>query len=529
MNVAIYARVSSERQDVDLSITAQLKALREYAGRNGHHIVKEFVDEAESGRTSARPAFREMVALARRPGKPFSAVIVWKYSRFARSRGDSILYKTMLKKAGVQVISINEPFEDSPVGRLMEGIIESLDEFYSDNLGEDVTRGMRESAARGFYISARPPYGYRKMKVQEGARERTKLEPDPVESNIVKAMFEAIKNEQGLKDIVRSLNDKKILSPRGKEWGKTGVYSILTNEIYTGVLIWGRNSKRDLPPVRTENACPAIIDRDIFDQVQKIMKQRMSARVHPRRIASPFLLSGLTRCGHCGKMLTGRYAKGGKFAYYVCGTLDKRNAGSCPARYLNAGKFEGIVVEQLKKKVLTKENLKELVAVTNQELDAEMQSHHEELDIISRAIDDTNRRLERLYDAVEIGKIDLDDLALRIRELRLRQEQLQGRKIEIETRMSDRRVELVNLETMTEYISDLQAVLQEGTVSERKAFIRSFIKEIRVTGDNAVMTYSMPELPEKLCLKKVGVPRFVQYGGPFWTRTRDPSLIRTVL
>jgi len=135
MNVALYARVSSDKQDTDLSIMAQLKALREYTAKNGYKVVKEFVDEAESGRTTARPAFREMVSLVRRQQRPFDAVLVWKYSRFARSREDSIVYKTMLRKNGVQVISITEPFEDTPTGRLLEAMIESLDEFYSANLG----------------------------------------------------------------------------------------------------------------------------------------------------------------------------------------------------------------------------------------------------------------------------------------------------------------------------------------------------------------------------------------------------------
>jgi len=118
-----------------------------------------------------------------------------------------------------------------------------------------------------------------------------------------------------------------------------------------------------------------------------------------------------------------------------------------------------------------------------------MESHHNELDAISRSIiDDTNRRLERLYDAIETGKLDLDDLTLRIKELRQRQEQLQTHRIEIENRMSDRKVELVNLETMTEYIVDMQAVLREETLVERKAFIRGFVKDIRVSGDDAVLT-----------------------------------------
>jgi DNA invertase Pin-like site-specific DNA recombinase len=136
MKAALYARVSSEKQDVDLSITAQLKAMREYCTKNGYEIVKEYVDEAESGKTTARPAFRDMIAAARRSPKPFDVILVWKYSRFARSREDSIVFKTMLRKKGIRVISISEPAEDTPTGKLMEAMIESLDEFYSENLGQ---------------------------------------------------------------------------------------------------------------------------------------------------------------------------------------------------------------------------------------------------------------------------------------------------------------------------------------------------------------------------------------------------------
>lgn len=157
MRALLYGRVSSDRQDIDLSISAQLKALREYASRNGHVVVGEFVDQAESGRTTYRPKFREMISLARKPNKPFDLILVYKYSRFARNREDSIVYKALLRKCGVQLISITEPFDDSAVGRLMQSIIECIDEFYSDNLGEEVTRGMRESASRRFYLSAKSP------------------------------------------------------------------------------------------------------------------------------------------------------------------------------------------------------------------------------------------------------------------------------------------------------------------------------------------------------------------------------------
>ena len=97
MKVALYARVSSEAQDTDLSLTAQLRALREFTERNGYELIREFVDEAESGRSVDRPAFKEMIALARTKQPPFEAILVWKLNRFARSRADSVTYKTLLR------------------------------------------------------------------------------------------------------------------------------------------------------------------------------------------------------------------------------------------------------------------------------------------------------------------------------------------------------------------------------------------------------------------------------------------------
>jgi len=106
---AIYARVSSEKQaEKDLSIPAQLKALRRYALERGWEIVSEYIDEAESAKSASRPAFQEMVAAAKKKEKPFDTILVWKLSRFARNREDSIIYKSLLRKRGISVISINE-------------------------------------------------------------------------------------------------------------------------------------------------------------------------------------------------------------------------------------------------------------------------------------------------------------------------------------------------------------------------------------------------------------------------------------
>ncbi len=131
---ALYARVSSDRQDVDLSVSAQLRALRDYAERNGYIVAHEYVDEAESGGNDERPQFRQMIDAGRRNNAPFQVILVWKFSRFTRKREHAVMYKSMLRRRGIRVVSITEHADDSPTGKLMEAIIETMDEFYSENL-----------------------------------------------------------------------------------------------------------------------------------------------------------------------------------------------------------------------------------------------------------------------------------------------------------------------------------------------------------------------------------------------------------
>ena len=99
---ALYARVSSDRQDVDLSVAAQLRALRDYAERNGYLVAREYVDEAESGRTADRPQFRRMLDEAAKPEAPFKEILVWKFSRFTRKREHAVAFKSMLLAQGHQ-------------------------------------------------------------------------------------------------------------------------------------------------------------------------------------------------------------------------------------------------------------------------------------------------------------------------------------------------------------------------------------------------------------------------------------------
>ena len=165
-----------------------------------------------------RPEFHRMIEQARKTKAPFKEILVWKFSRFTRKREHAVALKSMLRRQGVRVVSITEHAEDNPTGRPLEGVIETVDEFYSENLAQEVLRGMREAASRGFWVAPLAPYGYRKVKVLDGAKERPTLELDPDASLVVKRIFDLAEARMGMLKIARVLNDEGIASPRGKLW-----------------------------------------------------------------------------------------------------------------------------------------------------------------------------------------------------------------------------------------------------------------------------------------------------------------------
>ena len=521
---AFYARVSSDRQDVDLSVSAQLRALKDYARANGYSVARQYVDEAESGRVADRPQFREMIEEGSKPNAPFEVILVWKFSRFTRKREHAVAFKSMLRRKGIRVVSITEHADDSPTGKLMEAIIESVDEFYSENLAEDVTRGMREAASRGFFLGSKAPFGYRRVKVSDGMKERPTLEVDPATAPVVKEIFESSLSGYGLKEICRTLNDRGITN-RGKRWYKGGLHYLLTNEAYTGTAVWGRTTKveKAQDPVRVEGAWPALVSRELFDAVQQAMRDRAPKVQRPGRVGSKFLLSGLLKCGVCGRPYSGQGAKSGQFGYYVCGTLFREGAGTCSARYLNAPRVEDFIVEKIRERILTEETIVELVTMVAEEIDAMAGELSGRLEVIDAELRDVRKRLERLYEALETSELTLEVLSPRIFSLRHREEQLEAAREDAETQREQRRVELPTTEEIKGYVADFREFLQEGTFPERKALIRNFVEGIEVVGDEATLTYTVPMPKDGVKRESASVLDFVQSGPPTWTVHRPSS------
>ena len=517
--VALYARVSSDRQDVDLSVAAQLRALRDFAKASGYVVAREYIDEAESGRVADRPQFREMIEEGSQPKAPFQEILVWKFSRFTRKREHAVAFKSMLRRKGIRVVSITEHADDSATGRLMEAIIESVDEFYSENLAQEVTRGMREAASRGFFMGPKAPFGYRRVKVADGPKERPTLEVDPATAPVVREIFESSLRGNGLKEICKDLNERGITN-RGRRWYKGGLHYLLTNEAYTGTAVWGVKTKDEkaADPVRVEGAWPALVSRDLFDAVQQAMRERAPSVRRPASVGSRFLLSGPLRCGVCGRPYVGQGAKSGQYGYYVCGTLFREGAGTCDnGRYLNAPKVEGFIVEKIRDRILNDETIVELVTLVAEEIDAMAGELAGRLKVIEAELGDVESRLGRLYEALETSELTLEALSPRILSLRHREEQLQAAREDAESQLEQRRVELPTTEEIKGYVADFREFLEEGTFPERKALIRNFVRGIEVDGDEATLTYTIPMPSDGVTSEGTSVLDFVQSGPPFCT------------
>lgn len=230
MNAAAYIRVSTDDQ-IEFSPASQLNQLRIYAQNHQLLLLDShiYMDEGISGRTAARrPAFLKMISAARETPRPFDVILVWKYSRFARSRQDSIFYKSLLRReCGIDVISVTEPLSDDPTSILMEALLEAMDEYYSVNLGQEVRRGMQEKFKRGGVVSI-PPFGYQ---VVEGH-----FVPDQVQAPYVSMIYQQFLAGSTCPEIARFLNDSGIRTSRGNPFDGRAIRYILTNPFYIGIL-----------------------------------------------------------------------------------------------------------------------------------------------------------------------------------------------------------------------------------------------------------------------------------------------------
>ncbi len=343
---ACYIRVSTDKQE-ELSPDSQLKEIRKYAKANGYNIPSQFIFkemEGVSGRyADKRQEFQRMIATAKQKPRLFDAVIVWKFSRFARNQDEAAFYKSVLrKKLGIDVISASEPISDGMYGRLIEMIIEWSDEFYSYNLSGEVMRGMKEKAVRGGY-QASFPYGY---KSNNGLPEIFQEEAD-----IVRKIFhEYVYNKKSLADITRTLNNLGIKTSKGNMWEYRTVKYILENPFYIGKVRWNRQHheshsiKDESEWIIADATHNPIIENKLFENAQKIFSTRNK---HNLKAASSVThwLSGIVKCSACGySLFVGAKTSAGNTTFQ-CGNYIK---GKCnKSHFVLESKLTSAIIEAL--------------------------------------------------------------------------------------------------------------------------------------------------------------------------------------
>lgn len=303
---AAYIRVSTDDQE-EYSPDSQLRLIREYAKKNGYLLPEDFIfqDDGISAATARkRPAFNRMIALAKEKEKPFDVILVLMFSRFARNREESVLYKGLLRKQGISVISIKEPAVDGPFGTLIESIIEWFDEYYLINLSTEVKRGMTEKFLRGEAMGT-APFGYRIDSANKT------FVADPERAEIVRSVFRAYAGGAGFRDIAVELGAMGVTTNRGNPPDNRFVEYMLRNSVYIGKIRWTPDHKTRYSRVHVADGVevvdgkhPPIVSMELWDAVQRRIDQRKAAYgKYQRQAAADWMLRGMIRCSACGATL----------------------------------------------------------------------------------------------------------------------------------------------------------------------------------------------------------------------------------
>lgn len=389
---AAYIRVSTEEQ-VEYSPNSQLRAIRDYAKRNDMILSDDFIfiDEGISGRKAEkRPGFMRMIGTAKIKPRQFDAILLWKFSRFARNREDSIVYKSMLRKqCGIEVISISEQLGEDKTSILIEALIEAMDEYYSINLAEEVRRGMSEKARRGEVVST-PPFGY---DVKNNV-----FIPNFETAPVVNYLFNEYLKGRGCLELAKELNAVGIRTKHGNKWESRGIEYILCNVVYTGKLTWTpvktktRNYNCE-DTIISQGKHEPIIKQSIFDEVQKLIEEKK--RLFPkysRSTSNEFMLKGFLKCSNCGGSLV--YSAGDRVQ---CNRYSK---GTCEVSHsVGLSRLNNSVISALKSDL------------ENQYFNIYTKpcKNESKLNIASSLLEKEFRRLERVREAYEAGIDTIDE------------------------------------------------------------------------------------------------------------------------
>jgi DNA invertase Pin-like site-specific DNA recombinase len=380
VNSIIYAQYSSDAQN-EQSIEGQLRECNKYAEKEGITIVNTYIDRAYSAKTDNRPAFQQMIEASKK--KLFDTVIVWKLDRFARNRTDSAIYRSILRKNGVKVISAKENISDGPEGIILEAIIEGMSEYYSADLAVKVVRGMTDNALKAKFNGGYCTFGYT-------IDENKHFRPDPLTAPVVVEVFQKYADGATLKGIVDYLKSKNIRTIKGHEMNYNRVRHIISNRRYLGEYRF-----RD---VVIPDAFEPIVPQSLFDEVKRRIEKNKSgaAKFKAKQL---YLLSDKIFCGKCGEKMVGECGRGkagATYYYYKCADAKHRR---CDKKSVRKQYIEDLVIHH------TMQMLNDDVLI-EQIVDAifDMQEQKNTmLPLLEKQLAQTEKAIGNMLDAIQNG------------------------------------------------------------------------------------------------------------------------------
>ena len=468
---AAYIRVSTDDQ-IEYSPESQRKAIYDYAKRNGYIIPEEFVfaDEGISGRSTKRPAFQRMIGMAKQKPKPFDSILVWKFSRFARNREDSIVYKSMLRKqCGIDVVSISEQLGEDKTSILIEALLEAMDEYYSINLAEEVVRGMSEKARHGGVMGGLA-FGYKS--------ENGRIIPDPDTAPIVRKIFDDFADGVPIRKIVNQLNALGIKTRMGNRWDNRGVEYVVRNITYLGKTHWtpgGTNGKHaekiTQETIISDVTHEPIIDEDTFQKAQERiaeLKRTHVYKAHPQH-GRMFMLKGMVRCDRCGATLVRSNSAGLQCHRYSTGLCEE-------SHYINCDKINQLVIDKLKDDF---ENDSFGTIIGSRTKDKRQNS---DADLIKAELQKAEIKMQRIKEAYQSGIDTLEEYKENKSRL---QEQMEKLKFDLAATTPQEREDRLQKEAIRKLKSAIETslqVLQSDAPDEMKNdVLKSFVDHIIFT------------------------------------------------
>ena len=471
--VVAYARFSSNNQREE-SIDAQLRAIGDYCDREQLQLVEVYTDEAQSATTDNREDFMVMIdALLKGKLNGIDAVLVHKFNRFARNKYDSALYKKRLRDIGIKVISVTQPIDDSPEGRILESMIEAMDEYYSENLSLEVKKGMLENALKGKHTGGGKVLG---LSVDSEGY----YYPDE-NARIVKRIFNEFAMGVPKLKIVERLNREGYRNQYGRPFNVRTIYALLQNEKYIGNFVYNHTSTET---IRLDGIIKEpIIDADLWETVQ----EKRKAKNKPRQRKRNYFMTGTLRCGICGFTYCGSGAKkkqkNGEVytaSYYKCAGKDK-NKNGCTNTSLNKEYYEKLVTDTITDAILTDNAIEKIAIQVLNTLEEERKAPLTPTKKLKQQLEKVKKKQEKLMELfIDSG---LDKAMLEDKNRALKEERSN---IESQIEKNDYLENSQSLEVsdIVDFLQEYKQSLKEHTDEEYAQIIfNTFVEKITIYPD----------------------------------------------